>query len=169
LIFAFYVKSLSQIETPSFGVSANFSFLTNLYANSSTVGFTLPKAEVHLLLTPHIDITMGLGITNISKTIDPEPPNYVKPDDQTIVLFNLTGKFLAMANKDVIPYFGLSFDYGTYPKYDGEYYDETSSSFGITLLFVGQAFISKHFAVFGHLGLGYGSYSITKNIKVEVP
>jgi hypothetical protein len=152
VFLAFSINANAQLNAGSFGVGA-------MFAGSSQT------AMGHFAFQDNLDL--GLGIGYISNSYSSDEKGYKVPDAENTILLEAMGRLFLNKGKDVSPYVGGLLMYNSYPPVTTGTSKISKSEFGIAAIFGGQVFIAKGFAVYGHIALGYASYSEKTNPLVN--
>ncbi|MFC2130148.1 hypothetical protein ACFLSQ_01815 [Bacteroidota bacterium] len=146
IFIAFSLNASAQLPAGSFGVGASF------------VGAT-PTANGFYALSSNLELGLGIGYQSESYDMDTE--GYEAPDAETILYFQAMAKYFLAKGKDVSPYVGGILGYASGPTHATLSEEVSRTELAIGVIFGGQVFLAKQFAVYGHVALGYSSLSST--------
>jgi hypothetical protein len=164
-----YQNTNAQLNSGDFGFGASFVSISNqIRPGGYDIGVIAPAAKIHFAASPAFDISIGVLFSSVNYSIDPEPTGYKAPDAQTTIGFEGMFRFLLSSDKATSPYIGALINYTGFPKSTSTYStyssEITSNQLGFAGVFGCQTFISKSFAVYAHIAIGYSSYSETTKI-----
>jgi len=145
-LLSFFVLN-AQVPANSFGIVANF--------NSNRA-----YASCLYTFSPKIEVGLGLGASNSTYTV---PEGQTKPNPKlSLAVHSYVVYYLLKA--DINPYIGITVDYSATQKDVIDKIETSRNTIGTSLIFGGEAFITKSVAIFTEIGLDYTIENLTQKV-----
>jgi hypothetical protein len=146
VVFFATTKMYAEAPAGTFGINAEFGSGSN-------------EAGLSYVVSRNIEIGFGLTFMNESYSVDAPA---TAADAQTTLGFSLFADYY-LSKGDINPYIGINLNYLGYPEVKQSETNKTNTNdMGFELVFGAQSFITKSFAVYAEMGVGYSMHNITQ-------